>query len=125
MPLTLTPTPSRAQLRQHVCGDEAEQRAYAAAHAQWTEACAAVMQLHAAGEAEAIPEALGAAKRLLDACGDEEVAPREIAAAVYQMVAAHGLQAVCAAQRGLGEPHAAINHIFHDVVQWKVHGFSV
>ena len=63
-----------------------------ALEAQWTEACAAVMQLHAAGEAEAIPEALGAAKRLLDACGDEEVAPREIAAAVYQMVARHGLQ---------------------------------
>ena len=42
------------------------------------------------------PEALGAAKRLLDACGgggDETVAPREIAAAVYQMVARHGLQA--------------------------------
>ena len=34
------------------------------------------------------------------------------------------LQAVRAAQRSLGEPHAAINHIFHDVVQWKVHGFS-
>ena len=33
-------------------------------------------------------------------------------------------KAVRAAQRGLGEPHAAINHIFHDVVQWKVHGFS-
>ena len=44
----------------------------------WTEACAAVMQLHAAGDAAAIPEALGAAKRLLDACGvDEAVAPRE------------------------------------------------
>ena len=43
-----------------------------ALEAQWTEACAAVMQLHAAGEAEAIPEALGATKRLLDACGDEE-----------------------------------------------------
>mmetsp|Transcript_30555 Transcript_30555/g.72017 ORF Transcript_30555/g.72017 Transcript_30555/m.72017 type:complete len:85 (+) Transcript_30555:246-500(+) len=83
------------------------------------------MQLHAAGDAAAIPEALGAAKRLLDACGvDEAVAPREIAAAVYQMVAKHGLQAVRAAQRNLGDPHSAVNHIFHDVVQWKVHGFS-
>ena len=52
------------------------------------------------------------------------MAPREIAAAVYQMVAKHGLQAVRAAQRSLGDPHSAINHIFHDVVQWKVHGFS-
>ena len=40
------------------------------------------------------------------------------------MVAAHGLQAVRAAQRSLGEPHPAMNHIFHDVVQWKVQGFS-
>ena len=39
-------------------------------------------------------------------------------------VAMHGLQAVRAAQRSLGEAHSAINHIFHDVVQWKVHGFS-
>ena len=31
------------------------------------------MQLHAAGDAAAIPEALGAAKRLLDACGVDEV----------------------------------------------------
>ena len=39
------------------------------------QACAAVMQLHAAGDAAAIPEALGATKRLLDACGDDEAVP--------------------------------------------------
>ena len=44
------------------------------------------MQLHARAR-RGHTRALGAAKRLLDACGDEEVAPREIAAAVYQMVA--------------------------------------
>lgn len=96
-----------------------------ALEAHWTQACAAVMQLHAAGEVSAIPEALGAAKRLLDAYStDEHVAPREIAEAVYQMVATHGLQAVRTAQHSIGEAHPAINHIFHDVVQWRVHGFS-
>ena len=99
-----------------------EPAAREALESQWTQACAAVMQLHAAGDAAAIPEALtltltlnliltltppspsplphphphlspftlaftltltltqalGAAKRLLDACGvDEAVAPRE------------------------------------------------
>ena len=114
------------KLEEVLDGDEKlEGGAREALEAQWTQACAALMQLHAQGDAAAVVEGLAAAKRLLDACGaDEAVAPREIAAAVYQMVAAHGLQAVRAAQRSLGEPHPAMNHIFHDVVQWKVQGFS-
>ena len=52
------------------------------------------------------------------------VAPREVTACVYQLVAAHGLQSVRAAQRSLGEAHPALNHIFHDVVEWQVRGFD-
>ena len=90
------------------------------------------MQQLAGGEAGAITEALAAAQRLLEAYGGdvtgaseaEAVAPREITACVYQMVAAHGLQQVRSAQRALGPAHPAINHIFHEVVQWKVRGFD-
>ena len=93
------------------------------------------MQQLAAGDASGITEALAAAQRLLDAYGSdvsggsesfesEAVAPREITACVYQMVAAHGLQQVRGAQRALGPAHPAINHIFHEVVQWKVRGFD-
>ena len=41
------------------------------------------------------------------------------------MVAAHGLQAVRAAHgKALGEPHAEMNEIFHEVVQHKVQGYD-
>lgn len=104
----------------------------------WTEACTTLMRLHAeGGEGATVTEALAAAHRLLDECGpllaagsgagaaaDVSVAPREITACVYQLVAEYGLQHVRAAQRSIGEPHAALNHIFHEVVQWKVRGFD-
>ena len=55
---------------------------------------------------------------------EASVAPREITACVYQLVAEHGLQHVRASQRQIGEPHAALNGIFHEVVQWKVRGYD-
>ena len=81
-----------------------------------------------------VTEALAAAHRLLEECApllaaagaaaDTPIAPREITACVYHLVAEHGLQQVRAAQRSVGEPHAALNNIFHDVVQWKVKGYD-
>ena len=78
-----------------------------------------------------ITEALAAAHRLLDECGpqlgahgDMTIAPREITASVYRMIARHGLQQVRSAQRAIGDPHPALNHIFHEVVQWKVRGYD-
>ena len=58
------------------------------------------------------------------AAADAPVAPKEVTACIYQLVAERGLQHVRAAQRSIGEPHAALNHIFHEVVQWKVKGFD-
>ena len=52
------------------------------------------------------------------------MAPREIAASVYQLIATHGLQQVRAAQRSVGEAHPALNLIFHDVVTWKARGYD-
>ena len=84
----------------------------------WTRACVALMGLHADGDAASIGEALAAAHRLLEAIGDgadddgDGGAPREVTAAIYKMVGAHGLQAVRGAQRGaLGEAHPAMNAI--------------
>ena len=91
----------------------------------------ALMGLHADGDATSIGEALAAAHRLLE--GDwrrrrrrrRRRAPREVTAAIYKMVGAHGLQAVRGAQRGaLGEAHPAMNAIWHEVVEWKVFGYD-
>ena len=101
----------------------------------WAESCITLMQLHAdGGDGTSVTEALAAAHRLLDECGplltaspaasDAPVAPREITACIYQLVAMHGLQHVRAAQRTIGEPHATLNIIFHEVVQWKVRGYD-
>ena len=97
----------------------------------WTRACVALMGLHADGDATSIGEALAAAHRLLEAIGDgadddgDGGAPREVTAAIYKMVGAHGLQAVRGAQRGaLGEAHPAMNAIWHEVVEWKVFGYD-
>ena len=101
----------------------------------WTTACTTLMRLHAdGGDGAAVTEALAAAHRLLEECGpalaaasaaaDAPIAPREITACVYELVAEYGLQHVRAAQRSIGEPHAALNHIFHEVVQWKVKGYD-
>jgi hypothetical protein len=43
---------------------------------------------------------------------------------VYALVSAQGLQRVRAAQRSVGEAHPALNAIFHEVVERKVHGFD-
>ena len=105
------------------------------AERMWTEACTSLMRLHAeGGDGAAVTEALAAAHRLLEECAPQiaatsaaasaPVAPREITACVYRLVAEHGLQHVRAAQRAIGEPHAALNHIFHEVVQWKVRGYD-
>ena len=93
------------------------------------------MRLHAeGGDGAALTEALAAAQRLLDECAPliaaksassgAPVAPREVSACVYQLVAEYGLQQVRAAQRSIGEPHIALNQIFHEVVEWKVKGFD-
>ena len=34
------------------------------------------------------------------------------------------LQHVRQAQRAIGEPHAKLNEIFHEVVTWKVRGYD-
>lgn len=105
------------------------------AQALWTEACTTLMRLHAAGDDEgaSVTEALAASHRLLDECnpqpttaavGSAPVAPREVTACVYALVSAHGLQRVRAAQRSVGEAHPALNAIFHEVVERKVHGFD-
>ena len=107
----------------------------AGAQALWTEACTTLMRLHAAGDDEgaSVTEALAASHRLLDECnpqpttaavGSAPVAPREVTACVYALVSAHGLQRVRAAQRSVGEAHPALNAIFHEVVERKVHGFD-
>ena len=90
------------------------------------------MQLHASADSGSgsLVEALAAAQRLLKACtpapssGGAAPAPREVTACVYRLVSTHGLQGVRAAQRTLGEPHASLNHIFHEVVQWQVMGWD-
>ena len=99
----------------------------------WTVACTTLMRLHAeGGDGASVTEALAAAHRLLEECAqplaskaaDAPAAPREITACVYKLIAEHGLQHVRASQRTIGEPHAALNHIFHEVVQWKTRGFD-
>ena len=52
-------------------------------------------------------------------------APKEVASAVYHLIAIHGLQAVRDAQSALGPAHAALNNLFHDAVRWHVHGFDM
>ena len=98
--------------------------ARAAAEGAWSQACTTLLGLHAqCDEPASLAEALAAAQRILDAAPSPH-APREVVAAVYQLVATHGLQRVRAAQRTLGEPHPALNHTFHEVVQWQVRGFD-
>ena len=113
----------------------AEGAVRAGALALWTIACTTLMRLHATGDDEgaSVTEALAASHRLLDECnsqsttaavGTAPVAPREVTACVYALVSAHGLQRVRAAQRSVGEAHPALNAIFHEVVERKVHGFD-
>ena len=107
-----------------------------AAERLWVEACTVLMQMHTAGgdEGASVTEALAAAHRLLDECSpqlggaaaaaESLVAPREVTMCVYQLVSLHGLQAVRAAQRSIGEPHPALNATFHEVVEHKVSGYD-
>lgn len=107
------------------------------AEEQWRESCTTLMRLHAAADDEggSVTEALAAAHRLLDedsshqtalrpAAADAPVAPRPVMECVYQLVATNGLQHVRAAQRAIGEAHPALNLIFHEVVERKVHGYD-
>ena len=119
----------------------AEGSAREAAERQWTFACSTLMKLHAqGGEGASVSESLAAAHRLLEECddgallgaaasgpsadSDGPVAPREITACVYRLIADHGLQHVRASQRAVGEPHAALNKIFHEVVALRTRGYD-
>ena len=112
--------------------DPAQGAVREAAEVQWTLACTTLMKLHAeGGEGASVAEALAAAHRLLEECGsilpagpDGPVAPREITACMYRLIAEHGLQQIRASQRAIGEPHAAMNRIFHEVVQLRARGYN-
>jgi len=69
-------------------------------------------------------EALTAVGQLAAAAPSDAAAVVAVARPLAALVAGCGLQAVRAAQEGLGEPHAALNACFHDVVRWKGEGWD-
>ena len=110
-------------------GDEREM-----AELRWSQACTRLIELHTTEEGEEgvilagsaavhprlrIPPSIGASPSV--DCNTN--APSSCRCGLQTHLCPR-LQHVRTAKRSIGEPHPILNHIFHEVVQWKVRGFD-